>query len=73
MPLSAEKTLEMLYRGAKKQQGTVAAQDKQSWTCPHFTQPEDDQDKKYKQMQINASGQLISPQCNVSSNRRHQE
>jgi hypothetical protein len=55
----------MLYRGAKKQQGTVNTSAKQCWTCPH-AQPSDDQDKKYKQMQINANGQLIAPQYNVS-------
>jgi hypothetical protein len=64
---SSEKTLDMLYLGAKKQQGsTESVLDKQCWTCPHFAQPSDGRDKKYKQMQINASGQLITPQNNVS-------
>jgi hypothetical protein len=64
---SSEKTLDMLYLGAKKQQGsTESVLDKQCWTCPHFAQPSDGRDKKYKQMQINASGQLITPQYNVS-------
>jgi hypothetical protein len=63
----SEKTLDMLYLGAKKQQGIIeSAPDNQCWTCPHFAQPSDGRDKKYKQMQINASGQLISPQYNVS-------
>jgi hypothetical protein len=64
---SSEKTLDMLYRGAKKHQGTIteSGPNKQCWTCPHFAQPSDGRDKKYKQMQINASGQLISPQYNV--------
>lgn len=53
----------MLYQGAKKQ-GTDTAPQTQSWTCPHFAQP-DDQNKKYKQMQINEKGKLIAPQFSV--------
>jgi len=64
--LFAEKTLQKLFQGAKKQQNSAPEDCPQisSWCCPHSAGQSSnlqDSSKKYTQMQIDGRGQLLVP------------